>query len=190
MFENINLIYIVVAAFLLLTVMLTGIKLRTKYVKSLLNKISEQEVMQGKTINQLAALKSINQNLELNNKRQIEQIDEMIKVNNSHSNKLSESYKSSQELISDLKLANDKIEHLERKINESESHHENEMLKHAGSFDDIKLAYKKMSHSFEILQKSNDNLREERDFYRKEFIQLRDSEKKVKLVRPELKITA
>ncbi len=174
MADNTILIYSI-AAVGLLAFGLLFIKLRTSYIKSLYDKINEQEVMIGKTINQLAMVKTLNKDLTQTNQRQLEQINKISKVNNSHSEKLADSYRSSQKLINDLKQLKQTKTELEQQIAEIDLKHEVALNEKMEEFERVESSYKKVSHSLDIVQKSNDNLREERDFYRNEFIKLRDN---------------
>lgn len=173
MAENTTLIYSL-AAIGILAFCLLFVKFRTSYIKSLYDKINAQEEQLGKTINQLAATKTINQNLEQDLKNQTKQIQEMVSVNTGHSDKLSQSYLDNKRLIQDLKSANEKKSELEDELASLDVTHQIELDKKQEELNRIDSAYQKVSHSFEIVQKSNDNLREERDFYRDEFMKLRE----------------
>lgn len=173
MAENMNLIYALVAV-AVLGLALLFVKFRTSYIKSLYDKINNQEHQLGKTINQLAAAKTITRNLEDTIKSQTKQMEDMIQVNSGHSDKLSQSYLDNKKLIEDLKEANKQKAELEDALARIDIEHQVELEAKTETLDRIESSYKKVSHSFEILQKSNDNLREERDFYREEFMKLRE----------------
>lgn len=150
------------------------VKLRTSYIRSLFEKINEQEVMIGQTINQLASVKAMNSKLEETSRGQLEQITNMSKVNSSHTEKLTDSYQSSKQLIEDLKAIKVVKRQLEEQVAMLDIKHEHILKAKEDEMDKIESSYKKVTNSFEIMQKSNDNLREQRDFYRNEFTKLRD----------------
>lgn len=151
------------------------IKFRTSYIKSLYDKINAQEENLGSLINQVANLKATNQDLEKELNNQTSKLGEMAQAQTDHGDKLSKSYLDNKELIQDLKFANKAKSELESKIAELEIKFEKDMDSKVEAMDRVESSYKKVSHSFEIMQKSNDNLREERDFYRNEFLKLRHS---------------
>ncbi|NVJ65972.1 MAG: hypothetical protein HWE16_05735 [Gammaproteobacteria bacterium] len=173
MAENMTLIYALIAIGVLALGLMFA-KFRTSYIKSLYDKINSQEAQLGKTISQLAASKTINQNLEKTIQNQSRQIDEMKTVNTGHSDKLSQSYLNNKQLIQDLKIANEKKSELEDSLAKLDVKHQLELEKRLEELNRVEASYQKVSHSFEIMQKSNDNLREERDFYREEFMKLRE----------------
>ncbi len=173
MADNMMLVYSLIAIAVLGFALIFA-KFRTSYIKSLYDKINSQEEQLGKIINQLAASKTINQNLEDTNKNQAKQISEMVSVNSGHSDKLSQSYLDNKQLIQDLKSANEKKNELEDELASLDVKHQQILEAKAEAFDRVESSYKKVTHSFEIMQQSNDNLREERDFYREEFMKLRE----------------
>ncbi|WP_251359401.1 hypothetical protein [Kangiella sp. TOML190] len=176
MLESISNIYFIVGlvATLLIAVMVYFAK--RSYINSLHQKINEQQEMMGKTINQLAATKTMIRNLEDNSAQQLKQINEMTKVNRVHSDKLAESYNQYQELLSELENTNQLKSDLQSQLFEKEQQFEKLLSEKSEEFNRVEQSYKKVSHSFDIVQKSNDNLRQERDFYRQEFIKLRDGD--------------
>ncbi len=150
-------------------------RLRTSYVSSLHETINSKDEQLGKTISQLAAVKTMNQNLEKTIKNQIQQIEEMVLVNKKHSESLAKSHQDNKALIQDYKISQDAKVALEKKLHSISKTHESEIEDKVNKLNLFESAYKKLKNSYKIVQKSNDNLCEERDFYREEFISLRDS---------------
>ncbi len=162
-----------IAAVGILSFGLLFFKLRSSFIKSLYDKINTQEQQQGKLINQLAATKTIAKNLEATIANQSKQISEMTRVNTKHTDKLSKTYLEHKKLLKDIQSFAENKRNLEQKVKSLEVQLEKAIDIKEQEVSRIETSYSKVNHSFEILQKSNDNLRQERDFYRDEFTKLR-----------------